>query len=359
MENNWKRVGSHGAYYFENEKGNLSEGYYFAKDYSDGFALVRKEEDGPWCYRDREGKLSEPYCHARDYSDGFALVQKEKYGPYYFRDIEWNLSEGYYFAKSYSDGFALVQKEKYGPYYFRDIEGNLSEGYYDARDYSDGFALVQKEKYGPGCYRDMCGRVTDARTVSGKALYDLYEGKIEAQEIPIEFFEDERFKDKVVEITHDRSKKEVESYIDEDKYKELTESCYYVEKFHDGFVRFIKEKGGPALFMDMCGRVSEEKTASGADLFDFYSGKIEVKEIPISHFEDKRFKDKITGIMADNAGRKLTEIMDSIEIEDKEGACKTVFEAVSEELNDLGQRMKEYSLLNDYKSKIKDVISNI
>ena len=62
-----ERIGNEGSYYFKNNYGMLSEKFYYADVYKDGFALVKKEETSDWQFRDVDGKLSEKYHYANPY----------------------------------------------------------------------------------------------------------------------------------------------------------------------------------------------------------------------------------------------------------------------------------------------------
>lgn len=71
----------------------LRDYYYVGLFPSDGYTLARKEKGGQWCFIDDNGNLSEEFYWARDYYNGFAVVQKEENGPYRFRDVKGHLSE--------------------------------------------------------------------------------------------------------------------------------------------------------------------------------------------------------------------------------------------------------------------------
>ena len=72
-----ERIGNEGNYYFKNSFGMLSQKFYYADNYIDGFALVKVNENSAWQFRDDNGNLSDEFYYANPYSCGFATVMKE------------------------------------------------------------------------------------------------------------------------------------------------------------------------------------------------------------------------------------------------------------------------------------------
>jgi hypothetical protein len=169
-------------YFYQDRNGELSESFYWAGPYKNGWARVQKEyRAGERIqYRDKKGNLSRPFISGTDYRNGYAVVCVEterrdwegnvKKAKYCIRDIEGNLStkwfeseyealkeielgnakkycqerildkkvdeeklKSYYFVGSEDKyGFRKVQKYVGGDFQFVDKDGNLSEPYYDA-----------------------------------------------------------------------------------------------------------------------------------------------------------------------------------------------------------------------------------
>lgn len=154
-------------YFFKDEKGELSEAFYKACKYTDGWAKVQKYYyDKCIHYRDEKGNLSIPFKEGTDYFNGYAVVKVDD--DYCIRDTEGNLSTEYfksqsdaveeikagnakkYFKKRILDtkvdekkldsyymveerngyNFRSVRKYVGGDYQFVDKDGNLSEPFY-------------------------------------------------------------------------------------------------------------------------------------------------------------------------------------------------------------------------------------
>ena len=174
-------------YFYKDRNGDLSESFYRAWPYNNGWSRVQKSfYDYGIQYRDTKGNLSRPFYSGTDYSNGFTVVCVEQltdwYGnarnkKYCIRDIEGNLStkwfeseyealkeielgnakkyckerildtkvndeqlKSYYFVdKEDKYGFKKVQKYVGGDFQFVDKYGNLSEPYYK----SDG-SIIKK-----------------------------------------------------------------------------------------------------------------------------------------------------------------------------------------------------------------------
>ena len=108
-------VYENGQYYFIDEDFKLhGEGYDDAYNFSEGFAIVKK--DGKWYFVDnKDFKLhGEGYDYAYAFKEGFGVVEKD--GKWYYVDNKkFELhGEGYDYAESFSEGVARV--EKYGKY---------------------------------------------------------------------------------------------------------------------------------------------------------------------------------------------------------------------------------------------------
>lgn len=172
---NWLSVVDTSSYdggVFDQSTGEKIEYYYAVFDFSDGLALVVKEDaDGneKFGFIDQAGQVVVPleYDDARSFSDGLAYVTK--------RDADGNFKYGfidqtgqvvipleYDNASSFSNGLAVVAK--------RDADGNRKYGFIDqagqvvipleydgAISFSDGLAAVRiNEKWG---YIDTTGQV--------------------------------------------------------------------------------------------------------------------------------------------------------------------------------------------------------
>ena len=168
---------------FKDTNGELSEPFYKAWGYNNGWARVQKyrlPEDIQ--YRDEKGNLSRLFAAGTDYINGYAVVLIEDKGDgycrgpkkYCLRDIEGNLSttwfksegealqeiklgnaktyfekriydtkvdeeklKSYYYVSSKNKyGFRVVQKYIAGDYQFVDQNGNLSEPFYYINNYN-------------------------------------------------------------------------------------------------------------------------------------------------------------------------------------------------------------------------------
>lgn len=93
----------------------------------DGFRLIGTD-DGDRCFEDNMGNLSEMFYYAWDYSDGYAVVKKSVGGGYQFRDTDGNLSEEYAIAWPYDKGLELAAVKKVNDgVRLRNTLGELSE----------------------------------------------------------------------------------------------------------------------------------------------------------------------------------------------------------------------------------------
>ena len=136
-------------YYFEGFDGEIyGEEYDEAYDFSEGFAVVRK--DGKWYYVDDKDfkRHGEGYDMVHAFSEGFAAVKKD--GKWYFVDKQFKLhGEEYDDAFHFRKGFAAVKKD--GKWYFVDKQFKLhGEGYDAVKDilyyrFSEGFVVVKKD----------------------------------------------------------------------------------------------------------------------------------------------------------------------------------------------------------------------
>ncbi len=164
-------------YFFKDKNGELSESFYYAGKYNDGWAKVKKHYyDNHIHYRDENGNLSIPFEDGKDYNNGYAVVKVE--GKYYcIRDAECNLStkwfnneydalkeinagnakkyfekrildtkideeqlKSYYYVSGNYNGLRIAKKYIAGDYQFVDQNGNLSEPFYNIM----GFDEVRK-----------------------------------------------------------------------------------------------------------------------------------------------------------------------------------------------------------------------
>ncbi len=155
-------------YFFKDKNGELSESFYEACKYTNGWAKVQKHYyDRDIHYRDEKGNLSIPFLEGTEYFKGYAVVKIDE-KKYCLRDTEGNLSTKWfkseygaleeikagnakkYFEKRTLDttvdeeqlksyyyigikdkyGFMPVQKYIGGDYQFVDKDGNLSEPFY-------------------------------------------------------------------------------------------------------------------------------------------------------------------------------------------------------------------------------------
>ena len=115
------------VFVFKFPDGSISENFFWADEFDNGFAIVSKTRDGGFQYLDRRGNLSEEFDAAFGYSDGFGLVRiDDDHGPQ-FRDIDGNLSEEFYRASNYKEGFAAVKRSASSPVELRDVLGHLSK----------------------------------------------------------------------------------------------------------------------------------------------------------------------------------------------------------------------------------------
>ena len=106
--------------------------------------MVVEKRNGKYIYEGSDGKwYGEGYDYAYDFSEGYALVKID--GKYYYVDKKFKQhGEGYDEADSFREGYAAVEKD--GKWYYVDKDFNLhGEGYDFAWDFSKGYARVEKD----------------------------------------------------------------------------------------------------------------------------------------------------------------------------------------------------------------------
>ncbi len=140
-----------GRYYYQDQEGRLygskeGKGFVEAEPFSEGLALVQKE-DGKFYYIDKTGKeIAGPYRQAFGFSDGLALVQKEGEELYYV-DKTFKKILGPYEGASrfFEDGLVCIEQKNELRYYIDKTGKQIAGPYKHAFGFSDGLALVQKE----------------------------------------------------------------------------------------------------------------------------------------------------------------------------------------------------------------------
>ena len=220
-------VGEGGHFRFKDSSGKLSEEFYFADAYHDGFARVKKTDDSGFQFRDRDGKLSEEFFDIFPYHYGFALVQNIAASGFQFRDVDGNFSEEFFDACNYHYGFAKVQKTEESDWQFRDVDGNFSEEFFEAFSYHDGFARVKKTDDSGWQFRDVDGKLSE------------------------EFFE--------------------------------------IEDYDNGFALVTKRETSSWMHRDILGRISRKETESGKDFYRFKNGEIKIEDLKDDYFADDVF----------------------------------------------------------------------
>ena len=129
----------------------LDNWYYYIDFFKNGFAQVRREEDGLYNFIDEEGNLISDnwYRDIYNFENGFAQVRRKEDGLWNFIDKEGNLISDNWYRNvwNFENGFAKVQRDKDGLYNFINEKGNLisNNWYHDVRDFENGFAKVQRE----------------------------------------------------------------------------------------------------------------------------------------------------------------------------------------------------------------------
>ena len=223
MSKKWTLKGEYDSgFWYEDENGEKSERFKYAKKYSNGFGMVLLKNDR-WAYRDINGKLSEKYRNVWAYSNGFGLVElanrkfayrdengrlSEEYesafvysyglgavklgnGRYAYRDVDGELSKEYREAYSYENGFGLVQLEN-GRWAYIDVNGKLSEEYEVAYSYEKGFGYVvlRNGKYAYYAYRDTDGNLFSEDEYNN--INGFYEGKVDVYSLEDEVFANDK-----------------------------------------------------------------------------------------------------------------------------------------------------------------------
>ena len=135
------------------KQGNTSEPFYKTNGSSYGFAIIKKEKDGPYYFMDEKFHCSQPFF--REYANHF--IQKEEDGPCYRLSEDGKLSGPYNWlggSRSIKGKELYPIKNEDETYSFMDENGNLSESFYAfGNNNSDGSFWVQKEKDGPTLMR--------------------------------------------------------------------------------------------------------------------------------------------------------------------------------------------------------------
>lgn len=219
----------------------------------DGFRLIGTD-DGDRCFEDNMGNLSEMFYYAWDYSDGYAVVKKSVGGGYQFRDTDGNLSEEYVIASPYSCGYALVKKRLFDCFFqFRDTDGNLSEEYAIAWPYDKGLELAAVKKVNDGVrLRNTLGELSEKSFTTMQEAFDYATATITAGKDDI-VFSSQLSIDENTDF-YELSGKEILDHLDdireyiEDKYETgiynstSEEEIAYIADRYESLAEYIKMK---------------------------------------------------------------------------------------------------------------------
>lgn len=206
-----------GLFYFVNNKGLSSDGFYYAENFKNGFATIQKDENSKLQHLNKFWQLSKPFLKSYGFNYGCAIIKDEN-NAYRILNQDFRLSQRFTFADNYYDGLARVQSSWDGRYRYIDDEGLLSDSYYFAGNYKKGFASVLTRKNAPRCLRDLLGNLSKNKTRIGTMTYNYFKNKISAEDILKEFPNDPLLK---VFVERNEMKKILNEI--RDKYKNLSD----------------------------------------------------------------------------------------------------------------------------------------
>ncbi len=160
-----------GGYYYVDDNGKKSEKFYKATEYENGIAVVQKVKDGKYQMRDLDGNLvGKEYFKVIPHwtigqDDRFMYLQEKENGKWVAMSRDGHFSPEYATMAPCSKGFCRVQLEQDGPYYFIDFSDSewhqSKDSYFSATDFDiGGKSLVKKDKGGPYYFRDIDGSLS-------------------------------------------------------------------------------------------------------------------------------------------------------------------------------------------------------
>lgn len=224
-----------GLFYFVNNKGISSDGFYYAENFKNGFATIQKCENSKLQHLNKFWQLSKPFLKSYGFNYGCAIIKDEN-NAYRILNQDFRLSQRFTFADNYYDGLARVQSSWDGRYRYIDDEGLLSDSYYFAGNYKKGFASVLTRKNAPRCLRDLLGNLSKNKTRIGTMTYNYFKNKISAVDILKEFPNDPLLK---VFVERNEMKKILNEI--RDKYENLSDITSEIRKSYIERANAIKK----------------------------------------------------------------------------------------------------------------------
>lgn len=270
------------CYYFVDENlRRVSQDYFHANSFNEGFAVIQKEEKGKMFFIDKTFSESKDcFKYASDFHQGYSIVKDDSFKGVKFRDYNGRLSEeSFVDAKRYGDGFAPVLQED-GKWRFRDLTGKISEDEYEkAEEYHDGFALVQKVDGKDYFFRDVNGQLIGP------------------------FAEAENFRSGFAVV-----KKQAEYYPRYlDMFGKLSENFKYAQFYNDAFGEV--QNDNRIYKRDMTGRLSQHETLLGNEFYELVYGFCKVEDLSEEFFKDKEYCKMLFKLAEAN---KLTHTMQDV-----------------------------------------------
>ncbi len=222
-------------FYFVNNKGLFSDGFYYAENFKNGFATIQKYENSKLQHLNKFWQLSKPFLKSYGFNYGCAIIKDEN-NACRILNQDFRLSQRFTFADNYYDGLARVQSSWDGRYRYIDDEGLLSDSYYFAGNYKKGFASVLTRKNAPRCLRDLLGNLSKNKTRIGTMTYNYFKNKISAVDILKEFPNDPLLK---VFVERNEMKKILNEI--RDKYKNPSDITSEIRKSYIERANAIKK----------------------------------------------------------------------------------------------------------------------
>ena len=289
-----KKIYGEHQYRFLNNNGEISQIYYDAMEYSQGYAAVKVDENSDWQFRDASGKLSdETYFRVFDnctYNVPF-LVRKNENSLYqYF--YNGKLSEEFKDATVYSGlGLAGVLLDD-GLWHFRDENGKISEDGYVNIDTSFGYWSPEKYKYlhwnegqcrvQPTIYkskifwRDLLGNLTKKMSQVGKDYFYYKRGDLDVYGLSDECFGDDKFLNEIMKNERSMFMQAVEQCKTEDDLKQLAEVSAEISEYIKAKAYEAYQKKSSEILEDSQQDENEKSEVTADDKLD--EKKDELKE---------------------------------------------------------------------------------
>lgn len=381
----------------------------------------------------KEEKKFGPFFDARDFNDGFALVKKHGWSKWQILNMNGALSKDSYEAidgTGFKNGYLKVFKN--GAWYLRDEMGNLQGDGYDLIDFVTkyGYAAVKlagvdtdkwkifdigNEKYSKETFAEITDLTDSYATVKMPAKFITINGKTQQLEkvegLGYRYYDFSEGLDKTIlseeeyavasgvregisavkrtsssdwQLRDAKTGKLSEESFTEfggfptgeefarcrqydgnyhfvDRDFVVSQDCYQkAQDYKNGFAEVtpvdqLDRKETLVTYRDMLGRLSNEKTKSGEDFHKYYNGRIALRKLSALHFVDDVF---CQGILK-NERRKISEmgrnIMedDRFSLEDKKKKYSQLVEGMEtikeivEEKKEAGQQMIENKRQDD------------